>query len=288
MKPFLGIDITQDKKNKKENGQEFLVAKPSHALEEALESSTDQTLEHIEQTMLPLPVRIIQWICGIVGALIVCGILKAQLDEDAIPLALVYQNAAWLFWLAGGCLILWGILTYIGHKKEKTVLESDEHTHVLSKLDNIYETIFNELEVPSSAQEIDILSFSYKVKNGIPVAKEIGIQFTPYENFIYKIFADSETLFISNLDGKYAFPRSTLSAIRKVKKHISVPTWNKETAFNKGEYKQYRLSEDKYGCIHMNLYYILELSHNGETWGIYFPNYELPIIETITGLHPIE
>ena len=28
----------------------------------------------------------------------------------------------------------------------------------------------------------------------------------------------------------------------------------------------------------------LELEHEGETWGIYFPCYELPVFEELTGL----
>ena len=36
MKPFLGIDLTQNKKNSEINGEEFLAAKPSPALAQTL------------------------------------------------------------------------------------------------------------------------------------------------------------------------------------------------------------------------------------------------------------
>jgi len=37
MKPFLGIDLTTNKKNDQLNGNDFLAAKPSLALSQALE-----------------------------------------------------------------------------------------------------------------------------------------------------------------------------------------------------------------------------------------------------------
>ena len=37
MKPFLGIDLTTDKKNEQFNGTEFLVMKPSSAMAQSFE-----------------------------------------------------------------------------------------------------------------------------------------------------------------------------------------------------------------------------------------------------------
>ena len=77
---------------------------------------------------------------------------------------------------------------------------------------------------------------------------------------------------------------ASLCAIRTIWKSIAVPTWNKETELGKGCYKEYKLTVDKYQCVHMKKYYILEFEQNGETWGIYFPQYELPVVETLTGI----
>ena len=40
MKPFLGIDLTTDKKNEQFNGTEFLVIKPSSAMTQSFEQSS--------------------------------------------------------------------------------------------------------------------------------------------------------------------------------------------------------------------------------------------------------
>ena len=41
------------------------------------------------------------------------------------------------------------------------------------------------------------------------------------------------------------------------------------------KYIQYKLKTNNYGIISIDVYYILEFEHNGEIYGIYFPNYEL-------------
>lgn len=60
MKPFLGIDLTNDKNNEECNGAEFLVMKTSQELSDALERSEDEALDIYDKAKLPLPFRIIR------------------------------------------------------------------------------------------------------------------------------------------------------------------------------------------------------------------------------------
>lgn len=284
MKPFLGIDLTTDKKNEKFNGEEFLVAIPSSAMTQSYEQFSEKTEETINKSKLPLPLRIGQWICGIVGTIIILGILKALLRNDGVSITKAYENASWMFWLGGICLLVWGILKLLSVRKEKNTFENDESKHTISSLDNICNEIYTELSVPSDSKEIDILSFFYKIKKGEIKVCEKGLQMAPYFNPTFNIYADSENLYIVNLEGKYAFPLSSLAAIHTVNKHIRIMGWNKDEDFNKGIYKQFKLTKDDYDCIHCKNYYILELKHENELWGLYIPSYELPIFEELTGL----
>ncbi len=284
MKPFLGIDITTDKKNEKINGEEFLIATPSEVMTQTLENSTEEAEETIKKSMLPKPLRILQLICGTVGMIIVLSLLKALTQDGGISIAQAYKNAPGLFWISGICLLIWGLLILVGVKKQKEVMESDEGSHTFSKFDGVCEAVYNEMSVPSAAKEVDVLSFFYKTKNGNVKVCENETQIAKYFNPVFKIFADSENLYLANLEGKYAFKLSSLIAIRTVKKRISVLSWNKEEKFNKGEYKQYKLTRDNYDCIHCKKYHILEFNHADEVWGIYIPVYDLPFFEEITGL----
>lgn len=277
MKPFLGIDLTTNKKNEQFNGIEFLAAKPSSALAQALAQSSEKAEKTVEESKLPQFFRVLQVICGITAALFVGGILKAD-----VSLAEGYQNAPWIYWTAGICLVVWLVLKMLGIQKAKSVLSADENTQVFSNWEGIANAVYAELAVPADAKEVDILSFFYKVKDGNIKVCEKGLQIAQYINPVFKVFSDSENLYLANLEGKYAFPLSSIVSIRTVKKHIRIAGWNKKEKFNKGIYKHYKLTTDNYGCIHCKYYYILEINHYGESWGIYIPCYELPIFEELT------
>ena len=255
---------------------------------QSFEHSFEKADNTIEQSKLPLSLRIGQWLCGAVGTLVAIGILRGLGGDDGVSLKQAYQNASWLFWLGGGCLLVWAILKIISTQKQKTVLESEESAHIFTNLDGVCNAIYAELAVPSDAKEVDILSFFYKVKDGNIKVCENGMQIAPYFNPVFKVFADSENLYIANLEGKYAIPLRYMESIRTVKKHIRIMSWNKEEKFNEGIYKQYKLTTDNYGCIHSKRYYVLDVHRNGELWGIYIPCYELPIFEELTGLNALQ
>ena len=284
MKPFWGIDLTTDKKNEQANGEEFLTAKPSLALTQSLERTSEDLEETIAKSKLPLALRIVQWGCLILGVAIVGGIIRLLTEGDSIPLKQMYQQAPWLFWLCGASLAVWLILTLIGTRKEKVVLEADESLQTFENLDDSCEAIFSELGVPADAPEIDVLSFFYKVKGDEIKVCEKAWQLAPYMNPIFHIFADSENLYLANLEGKYTFSLSSVKAIKSVKKTIRIVEWNKDEPCNKGVYKPYKLSEGEDGCISCKNYHIVEIERDSERWGIYIPCYELPVIEQLTGL----
>lgn len=276
MKPFLGIDLTADKKNEQINGNEFLVQTPSDSLSKSLENSTNNAEQTIEKSKLPLPLRMIQYICGIAALVIIGGMLKAD-----VSVLQGYQNAPALYWTAGICALVWFVLWICSKHKSKTVLETDESAQTFSYLDGVVDAIYSELSVPADAKEVDILSFFYKVKDGNIKVCEKGMQTAQYFNPEFKVFADTENFYLVNLEGKYAFPLTSIAKIHTVKNHIRITCWNKDEKINKGIYKQYKLTTDKYGCVHCKHYHILEINHNGESWGIYIPCYELHVLEEI-------
>ncbi len=288
MKPFLGVELTTDKKNEQINGDKFLVAKPSHMLAQSFERSSENAEETIEKSKLPLPVRIVQWVCGAGGALVAVSILRGLLRSDDISVQQAYQNAPGLFWFSGIALLVWVVLKVISVRKAKSVLGTDESTQTFENLESTCDAIFTELSVPRDSKDVDVFSFFYKVKDGEIKITQKGMQMVHCVNGVYKAFADSENLYLANIEGKYAFPLSSVKAIRTVKKHIIMPEWNKEERFNKGVYKQYKLTTDDYDHIHSKYYHIIEVDCNGELWGVYIPCYELPVFEELTGLKAVQ
>ena len=272
MKPFLGIDLTNDKRNGENNGLEFLVQTPSPALANALEQSTEKAESTTQRAKLPLVFRIVQYICGFAALLIGVSILKA--DVDFVE---GYHNAPEIHWIGAVCAVVWLALWAWGKLKSKSVLEADESAQTFSHLEKTAEAVYNELSVPAGAQTVDVLMFFYKIKNDEIKVQEKGL--IQYLNPEFKLFADDENLYLANLEGKYAFPLSSVVKLHTVKKHIRIAGWNKDDGFNQGIYKQYKLTADKYGMIHCKQYHILEIAHEGENYGIYIPCYELPAFE---------
>ena len=82
-------------------------------------------------------------------------------------------------------------------------------------------------------------------------------------------------------------PLSELKAIRTVRKKILLPDWTKGKPLTHEQYKPYMLKMIRGGVfenLRVGWYHVLEFVHKGETWGIWFPNYELPFFEKATGL----
>ena len=282
MIPFYGIDLTTNRKNQQPSGQVFLAKRTSSALTQSLTASADKAEEKLCRAKLPLLLRMAQYLCGIVALVFALGILRAN-----VTFAEGYQNAAWIYWTAGLCLILWLVLTAWSMLRSRSVLGAEESRQAFSGLEQLSDAIFEDLKVPADAKAVDILSFFYKTdKDGIRVCEK-PLQMAPYINLECKLFADQDAVYLVNLEGRYTFPRAALTQITSVDRHIRLHGWNKEEAYNKGIYKPYQLTTDGYHTIHCTGYHILHIEHNGSVWGIYFPSYELPAFEEVTGLRAL-
>ena len=282
MTAFLGIDLTNNKKNQQLSGQSFLSRKPSAVLTQSLTASAEKADEKLQRAKLPLLLRVAQYLCGIVALVFSIGIFEADL-----PFTEGYRNAAWIYWTAGICLIAWFSLTLWSIVKSRSVLGAEESKQTFSDLEQTKDAIFADLHVPANAKAVDILSFFYKQEDGQIRVCEKAMQMAPYINLEMRLFSDPDFIYLANLEGRYAFPRSSIVEITTVDKHIRLHGWNKEEPYNAGIYKPYRLTTDGYHTIHCTGYHILHIHHNGSDWGIYFPSYELPAFEETTGLHAL-
>ena len=280
MKPFLGINITTNRKNEQLNGNEFLILKPSEILSQAFTRTARQKDTIIKNSKLSLPLRIIKFISLFFAFIAISGLLRAR-----VSLAEGYHNAPWIFWLLPICVILFILLTIYEKVKSHQVLDMDANKYTLATHNRVMKDIFSELAVPDNAKDVDVLSCYYTERNGKIKPIEKGLQVYQFSNLIFKVYRDNNNLYLANCDGKYAFPLSSLSAIHTVKKLTIIKEWHKTEPYNKGIYEPYRLNIDRFGCLNCNRYYILEIVHHTETYGIYIPCYELPIFEELTGLY---
>lgn len=279
MKPFWGVDVTVNRRNKRLNGEEFLVKTVSDAQCQRYGSVQEAADQLDNRAELPLLFILIQGLSGILAIAGTESIVKRCLD--GISLAELYAQKAEFFWACGLCAAIWLLLTLIARKRRAAVLDSREGQDALTKLDDAVKAVYAEMGVPDDAVEADILSLTYALKQGEAVPKNVLPFPQPWANISARVFVADGCLGIADLESRFAIPLSALRRIRTVKKSIALTHWNKETPPEKEPYKL-KVYDAK--TIRVKPYYILEFEHNGETWGLYFPSYELQVFESLTGL----
>ena len=267
MKPFMGLDLTENKKNTQRNGEEFLVQKPSAVTLEALEKAAVDLEANVKKQVTPVWVMVTQFILFLLAMLVIAGILGRT------SLRLGIKNII----LLAPFLAIWWYSRKKEKKKEKGIREAYQKAGSAHREPTL--NILEELDVPDHAIAVNILTFSYKSNSG---AKELSLQ--NVSNPDAWAFADDRYLHLVNSDGKFAFPLAHMTAIRPVNKKIALFVPQKERNLRKDEWETSQELIETAVYTTVKEYYVLEFIHNGEQWGIYFPNYELEAFESLTGL----
>lgn len=284
IKPLFGIDCTENKDNEVTNFDRFCVQRVSPALKDSLESASLEAQETLESMKLPKILRWIQMFSGVGALCIVAGLLKGVLTEDGPTIPQAYENAPALFWVAGACVIIWGVLVWMASRRVKAFAEKEETALLSSKLESIASSIYHELGVPEDATEVDIPLCRYKIKKDTVKHEYIYSANTAHINGNFRIYINQQSLYFANLEGKFAVPVSSLRKIQRVDKSFSAYGWTKETEPNKEPYSQYKLSVDKNDVVRYKPYYELTMQYENEEWSVVIPAYELPVYESITGI----
>ncbi|MBP3307933.1 MAG: hypothetical protein J6L90_00670 [Clostridia bacterium] len=277
MKPLFCIDVTLDKNNEIVNGSEFITRTASKEKIEEYENKQEELEQTVEKSKLPLLLRIIKNLCGLFSLMVLAASVKAGFET-------ALKNAPILVMSGALCGILWIILHFVSKAKEKKVLKEENAEQQSKEIDEDFKNIHNELNVPDDAAEIDVLLFKYKRKNGKINPYSSGLQTTAYMNMSVKMYETDDELHIADLESVYSFAKSELKVITTVNKRISVPTWNKDEDPRRGSFKRYKMTVNNIGNVFFKPYYILEIEHGSQIFGIYFPCYELEIFEHLTGL----
>lgn len=282
MKPLFGIDLTNDRQNTLNNCEAFLVESVSSEYKEALNKTAAEVNAIRKKGSLPPVLYGLMIFCMAISIGFVTGILKSLRGDSAASVPEKLASNAGL--LAVGA-VFWatfiGLLIYsrIRAKKAKEALRELGADH---RMEQNKAAIHNALGVPESAPAVDLLLFTYCVKNGdvrATVRKNGG---PIYRNEEYRVYVEGGKLYMVGTEGKYAVDRASLRNIRMVKEFVNLPTWNKSTPYYHSIYEQFGIQKSPYG-YEIKYHYALEFEQDGELWGIYFPNYELPTIQQILG-----
>ena len=278
MKLFLSSNITDNRANDELGGNEFIIETVSSESTENLMKASEKAENIILKAGLPKWLVAIEWLAFLVGISLVGGLMDALSGEESVTLAHAYNKAPLLFWIAAACLVTWLVIFIYGYKKKAEVMRSEEIKNAEENVGTVLDMIKEELDIPENAVKVDILSCSYRIKNG-----DIKIKDDLFINFEFSLYTEGGRLVLADTESKYAIDLDKFTAITPVDGTVYLASWNKEEPIKSEKYREYRLREDKIGLVVTKRYYIVEFTSDDELYGICIPNYELPVIESLIG-----
>ncbi len=287
MRPFLGTNLGVPE-DAPLDGKEFLIRTPSEAMLPIIEKYNEETADEIDKQISSvkkgIPLMMLKYLCLYSPLFVLIASLNALMDGTAFREVLSNGTPIYV-----GTLIAFMLGLFLHHREK--LRDAAEEAAEQSSTDGdregneIYSRVMEDMGVPSDAKELEVLYFDYKIKNGEYINKCKSDQGkVAFYNGVFSSYSDAENLYLADMDGVYAFPRSSLVALRTVEKKCELTVWLKDKSIEDEEFSAFHLKEDSEGDVHCNAYHVLEFNRDGEVWGIYFPSYEIRALEEWCGL----
>lgn len=280
VKPFLVIDRTENDDNRFPNGVEYNVADVSQETFNEWNLLHKTKAELDKRLRLPLILLYLPYfflLLGFASTLETLSHIFGKRDiTDQVYFLIVLISAV----IGYG---LYFLLPRLYKLRCNKLTEKEEFKHCLEKGEALAKKSRKELNVPDSFISADILFFHYKLIDGKVTPISQNKKQSPYENSDYLFYIQNNIFCVATAFDSFAVPLEAMQRIRKVEENVKISAWNKAVPPTDVMYNKYIESVDG-KHIKLNHYYILEFSHNGILWGLYFPPYELSVFEKLTGL----
>lgn len=189
-----------------------------------------------------------------------------------------YERYHILFFVAVGLFVLEVSLAVGSFYYVRKIISSPDCLALAQKQERILENCKAELGVPDSAQEMEVLTYALKYKNGEKKRKGSG---NSYENRPVQIFKEDDKLCFFDDTYVLSLPISSIREVVFVQKGTSIESWKKDTLYNKGEYKQYKIRFNN--GISIKGYYSVRFSGHNEEFEILIPLYDVKTFFALTG-----
>lgn len=276
MKPIFCINTTTDRKNTDFDGKELITRCAGEENTKIFKSKRDTFVNVLKKVNTPLAMQMVKWFCGLLAVLVLVPTLAVGTDA-------AMKNAPVL--VIGGAVaaLAWVVLMLVSRIRQRQMLMKYDLEGLSREVYHAYEAVQRELDIPSNASKVDVLTFQYEYKNGKVIPKTYGLQATPFLNTDVKMFVSGDALCINDVENVYTVPISEIKGITEVGSRISLPMWNKEESPKSEKYRAYKLTPNTLGGVSFKPYYIMEIEHEGELYGLYLPSYEIDEIKKLIG-----
>ena len=269
MKNLFAIDIDKSQAE----FDHFVIRSVDQDLSKKQEETVDKLEEHEKKSALPTWLRIVKYLCFYFFLIVIGSMIKV--GKEAFLNAPVLCVLGMLGGVIG--IALWTV----EKKKVKNTVKSDDFKNDVESYSEFTEECFSELGVPNDAKQADIFTKPYKMKNG---KEKRASGWFEYVNQEVHLFLEGNMLCIADVNNVIGIPIEDMTGIYTINKRVSFLGWNKEEAFNKTPYKQYKMTSNQYGVIFIKTHYSLRFSSFGEEYEILFPAHELDTFTNLTGV----
>lgn len=277
MKPFYCSKKTNGKW--KFNDSELVIKKASKDLLNRIDRLFDEEDEYKRKHVyLHKAFYTIQLIFGIVGLFTLIPMLFC-LQREMISLS----EPIWCYSVGIGlfCLVGEQSIEYLIKKRERNYEESEICAEYKARIDAMFDSIYSEMGVPINAPDVDILCFNYKLEGSDVVPIKVGRYGRLYRFGTLRFYNYKKKLCMASDEEVYAIDISGIKSIKRIEKPIRFEI-NKMDKERIARFKKHSIKR-KFGVYTIESHYIMEFEHNGDLWSLYFPWYELPVIEELTG-----
>ena len=278
---MFGMDMKPENDGKID-GQRFLIRQLDAETAKKQKALDEDFSVHEKKSTLPFWARIVEWACFLFGAICVMGFLKALTN---VSFETAWGNGGGILIVGLGLLAVAFVLYRIEKKKDQTVVKSDDFQRSIQDAAALRKEILEKLNVPADAATVDVFGYPYKEKHG--KRKDAGMM-SKYINVELLLFREKDNLCLADVGSVFAVPLDKIEKIVKINKRAMTTNWNKETAFDKGEYKQYKLTANQYGSLFVKPYYSIRFISEGFEYEILVPCYDIQPFLDMTGLMPEE
>ena len=213
---------------------------------------------------------------------VACFILEGSKKEPTLKEALT--NAPYLFIIAIVSLLAYITITILGKKKLKKVLESDEFNSFNNNSETLLARLLNDLRIPHDSKQVDVLLYAYSLDKKNKEKNMTALQMSKYINMELYLFKENDSVCLANLDEVVSIPLRDIKEIVKVNKKIDMMQWNKDEAYNKGRYKEYKITMNQYNIYFFKPYYSIRINDGNEEFEIIVPPYDIEFFNEILNL----
>ena len=281
MKYFYGIDKTNEG-DSKPHGEEFVVEKVPSDFAEPRNKLIDEIayklgLDSLKFSRGKSTLLVLSLFIAVFGIIVIIKSFTSG-DGGLIAKDTILGKNIWIL-IVTAAATLYCAYSFITLARAFKKINARNVEEELEKLNALNVEIMKEMKVPADSDVVDVFAATFKDGK-----QEINSDGCDFSNYGLHAYVEGKCLYFYDGENKFAFDLSSFTKISTFNEKVSIFMWNKDVPYTDEKWKKYGLGENKNSCITVPRYHILELDNNGTPFGICFGNYDLPVIERLTGL----